>query len=127
MQECVCRQIEENCDDEYAEHPVFYTALLFTVEPDLPENSFRLQDYNYGDDPRAKIAGQEKSQPAATGYAAVVMMTPDNEEPVLVNDDGSAVRVHTAWSQFYFEPKENIEWYMTFNNWIMDDIDITVI
>ena len=127
VQECVCRQIEENCDDEYAEHPVFYTALLFTVEPDLPENSFRLQDYNYGDDPRAKIAGQEKSQPAATGYAAVVMMTPDNEEPELVNDDGSAVRVHTAWSQFYFEPKENIEWYMTFNNWIMDDIDITVI
>ena len=55
------------------------------------------------------------------------MMTPDNEEPELVNDDGSAVRVHTAWSQFYFEPKENIEWYMTFNNWIMDDIDITVI
>ena len=127
VQECVCRKMEGDCDDEGVEYPIFYTDLLYTLAPDLPENSFRMQDYNDGDDPRLKKAGQEKSQPAAMGYAAVVMLTPDNDEPEIVNADGSTARIHTSFSHFYFEPKENIEWYMIFNHKIMEDIDIRVI
>lgn len=127
VQECVCRKLEGHCDDEDIEYPIFYTDLLYTLDPDLPENSFRIQDYNDGDDPRTKKAGREKSQPAAMGYAAVVMLTPDNDEPEIVNADGSTARIHTSFSHFYFEPKDNIEWYMIFNHKIMDDIDIRVI
>lgn len=117
------QQMEErhfhNNDMVYQTH---YTAMTYTVCPDIPGSALILRDYDDGDRPRMK---NQNDCPSAS--VAIGIIGRANAPTMIVQPDGEASRTHVTCSSLYFETKLNIEWYMTFRVKMTDDIEVTLI
>lgn len=100
--------------DPNMEYPNHLLAISYSLEPDITEWGFRLQDCADGDQPR-RHGGQEGSATACgvDGPTAVVVGSHDP-------------KLHAACSSLHFEPVEEVEWQAVFSEKLMEDIEITL-
>lgn len=100
--------------DPNTEYPNHLLAISYSLEPDITEWGFRLQDCADGDQPR-RHGGQEGSATACgvDGPTAVVVGSHDP-------------KLHAACSSLHFEPVEEVEWQAVFSEKLMEDIEITL-
>ncbi len=114
-------QIKYTPDNDMV-YPTHYTAMTYTVCPDIPGSALILRDYDDGDRPRMK---NQNDCPSAS--VAIGIIGRANAPTMIVQPDGEASRTHVTCSSLYFETKLNIEWYMTFRVKMIDDIEVTLI
>lgn len=107
------------------DYPTHYTAMTYTVEPDIPGQDFMLRDYNEGDKPRLKNPRSNEFVPVAFASVGIIGGA-DGPTMILLSNENSA-KTHVACSSVYFEQPQDIEWYMSFNVKMMDDIDVKLI
>jgi len=90
------------------EYPTHYTALSYSVEPDLPREAFSVRDCGQGDSPRSK------NQDGADGCGILFVS----------KDDPNS---RAVCSHLHFEPleqPEKIEWQLVFFQKTAEDIEI---
>ncbi len=90
--------------DEF-EYPTHYTALSYSVEPDLPREAFSVRDIGQGDSPRSK-----KPQDCASSIG--ILFVTDDDHP------------EATCSHLRFEPPKRIEWQLVFFHKTAEDIEI---
>ncbi len=76
-----------------------YMQFFYTLEPDLPEDIFSVRDCSYGE----------------TGGAGVLLVCDEEDDAV-----------HTAFSSFYFNLPDEIEWRIVFQEKIKEDLTLTL-
>lgn len=112
--------------DENKIYPTCFSAMTYTIEPDIPRTEYLLQDHQNGDRPRPKAPYLDEFLPKAASIAMIGGA--DGPTSVfLAGKDAAASPQHTAFSSLYFEPQEQIEWNMLFYVKSMEDIKINVI
>lgn len=100
------------------EYPAHYTALSYTVEPELPREALTVRDRAQGDAPRPKppkelaavIGGADGS---AAAVSVGIIGGADGPTAILLAN-GKAGRPRAACSALYFDPPEQVEWRMVF-------------
>ncbi len=90
--------------DEW-EYPAYYTALSYSVEPDLPREAFSVRDVGQGDSPRSK-----KPQDCASSMG--ILFVTDDDHP------------EATCSHLRFEPPKRIEWQLVFFHKTAKDMEI---
>lgn len=96
------------------EFPVYYTAMSYTVTPQLPEGTFALQDCAESDSPRTIIhASVEPEADSSSKVCVGIIGGADGPTEIVVGkqEDG---KQRTAYSALHFEPAEAVEWRMVF-------------
>lgn len=93
--------------NENLEYPTHYTAMTYTIQPELPDGAISVNDCAQGDPPREKQTSPYLPfLPTATHFAAL------------------AVIGGGACSSLHFEPADHVEWRITFHEKPLDDIEI---
>lgn len=92
------------------EYPTHYSAMSYTVEPELPRDSLTVRDCGGGDRPRMK-----QTNPAGPTAASSVGILFAN---------GKTGQPRAAASALRFEPPEQIEWRMVFYHKTVEDMEI---
>lgn len=116
------QQMEQGAfHDDNVEYPTHYTAMTYTLFPDIANGDFRLEDCAESDRPRSKNSELEQPGAIAVGLIGITK----NTEITLEN--GASVHPHAAVSSLHFDPKPEIEWRMTFCQKMMEDLEVTLI
>lgn len=119
-------ELDAKCfGDEDMEYPTHYTAMTYTISPDIEEQSFLIQDYGEGDQPRRKSLRADELGEAAACSVAVIGGA-DGPTAIFVAK-GNSEKMRVACSSLYFEKKSEIEWQMLFYKKMMEDIGVTII
>ena len=114
---------EENFPDDGMEHPTHFTAMTYTLTPDLPGSAFSIQDCAEGDRPRRKEAACDGFCPAAS-----VGIIGGADGPTMVFAAGQPnARLHAACSSLHFEPTDEVQWRMVFREKPMGDCTVEAI
>lgn len=94
------------------EYPTNYLTLSYELNPDLPEENFRLEDCSRGDAPR----GRSEKKAAAVGIIAGTDVIGGVEGPTCLFIAGKSkkTRKRTAMSGLYFEVPEKLWWKAVF-------------
>lgn len=111
-------------DSQGWDYPAHYTAMAYTVEPELPRKALIVQDVEYGDQPRPKPR-EERDALAAIGGAdgpsacsIGIIGGSDGPAIVMAHAKGTLAyegpQLYTACSALRFAPPEKIEWRMSF-------------
>ena len=107
------------------DYPAQYTAMAYTLEPELPRGALMIQDAEEGDRPRMKPL-EEQAALAAIGGAdgpmacsiGIIGGTDGPTAIIMVHAKGTAAsdspRLYSACSALRFTPPERIEWRMSF-------------
>lgn len=123
---CETQQLEQrHFRNENMEYPTHYTAMTYTLDPEISGQDFILRDYNGGDRPRLKNPRPNEFSPIAVSSVGIIGSA-DGPTMILLSN-GDSAKTHIACSSLYFEQKENIEWYMSFNVKKMDDIEVELV
>ena len=124
VHECEIQQMEQrHFHNDSMEYPTHYTALTYTLTPEIPGCDFMLRDYNNGDRPRLKNPRPGEFSPVSS----VGVIGGADGPTMIILSNGNSARTRVACSSLYFEPQQNIEWYMTFSVKMMDDIEVSLI
>jgi len=103
--------------DENIEFPNHLTAMVYSLEPDIPGNRFMLQDCDSGDSPCAKNSEAGMGSVMFFGCNAIARIKKDGDE-----------KFHSACSSLHFEPvQEPVQWQIYFYEKMMEDIDVELI
>ena len=106
------------------EYPRWCRTLTYTVEPELPEGSFRIRDTGHGDRPRGTAC-------AAEGTASIgVIGGADGPTAIFLSDEASSngksggSRRRGVCSSLYFDPPETLTWRLSFRRRPWDGVDL---
>ncbi len=97
-------------DKEQWEYPTCYTAMSFTVEPELPRQSLTVRDSGQGDRPRLKQL--DSTGPTVASSVGIILANSKNSQ------------TWTVCSSLYFAWPERIEWRMVFRQKTVKDIKL---
>ena len=101
------------------EYPTHFTAMTFTLSPDLPDEAFSLRDSKEGDAARRKDG--------KTGSAASVGIIGGAVSPVLmVRQPKDEPRLHSACSALRFE-EVPVTWQFCFREKLLEDVSIDLL
>ena len=106
-------------------YPAHYTVVTYTLSPDISGREFMLRDYNDGDRPRPKNPRQEEISSLCASSIGIIGGA-DGPTMIALSSVDSG-RLHTACSSLYYDPKQDIEWYLSFNVKTMEDIEVDLI
>lgn len=116
-------------DKDQWEYPTRYTAMSFTVEPELPRQSLTIRDCGRGDSPRPRPL-EELDALAAIGGAdgptaacPVGIIGGADGPTVMILANGKSGQPRAACSSLYFEQPKQIEWRMVFRQKTVEDIE----
>ena len=112
--------------DQTMEYPTCYTQMFYRLEPDLNRNQFRIVDCAQGDSPRYKEGVPKPEYPGAVSVGIIGGAS----GPVTItarSADGSSGTTHFAASALHFEPAEEIEWRIVFQETPNDDLTISLL
>lgn len=107
--------------DPNQEYPTHYHIMTYTVQPELPQADFRLQDCAKGDPPRQKKCDLHSSR---TSGCSAIGIIGGSDGPTVLLLSGEQVNTHTTASVLHFEPQEKTEWRMVFFKKTREDISI---
>lgn len=112
--------------DTALEHPSHYTAMSYTITPELPDGVMDIADCDEGDRPRQ--APPAPGQPAATSCSMVVGIIGGAVAPAVIacgkNKQG---KLHAVCSSLHFEPIEQVEWRIVFHEQRLEGADVDLI
>lgn len=112
--------------DETMEFPCHYTAMTYTVDPELSREQFRIKECGEGDRPRPK-PGTDRGQMSVMFGVPGVMYYADGL-PKFYEADGKVLIPQTCISHLYFDSvPDPIEWRMVFHEKRMEDIEVELI
>jgi len=109
--------------DQTMEYPSSYTQMVYRIEPDLNRNQFRIMDCAQSDRPRYKEDVQRPEYPAAVSVGIIGGAS----GPVLMLSKNEDTSSHFAASALHFEPVEEIEWRIVFQEIPNDDLTISLL
>lgn len=112
--------------DKDLEFPSHFTAMSYTLTPDLPTHTFQIKDCNEGDRPRPKHPDPHGRHSMSVGVMAI-MRSSDGPTSVFLAD-GSKAQTHAVASSMHFEPlSEPVEWYLIVSEKLMEDVEVDLI
>lgn len=126
VQEYEQQEVPEHGLEDDMEWPTHYTAMNYTITPDLPDNSFVIQDRSDSDQPRR---ADERFEPeaqmdtccsiigSADGPTAIFMGIPRKER----------CKYRIACSALHFETVDDVEWSITFREKQFDDMRVEIV
>lgn len=120
--------IQHISDAEY-EFPTHYTAMTYKLEPNIPNESFQIRDCVDNDEPKRKSEKGFASQSTDEACAIGIIGSADGPTVIMLSavNNSSNSEVHTVFSSLHFEPRENIEWKLIFNEKPMDDVEVDLL
>lgn len=114
---------EANFPDDGMEHPTHFTAMTYTLSPDLPGRELSIRDCAEGDRPRRKETSRGGFSPAVS---IGIIGGADGPTMVLVSEQPAA-KLHAACSSLHFAPVDQVEWRMVFRVKRMNGCTVDVI
>lgn len=129
VHEYEAQQMEQrHFQDESMEYPTHYTAMTYTLYPDISGHNFMIRDYKKGDRPRLKKIRNGEFEPVSVSSVGVIGIIGGADGPTMILlSDGSSAKLRVACSSLHFEPKSEVEWYVSFREKLMEDIEVTLI
>lgn len=106
--------------EEY-EFPTLYTAMTYTLEPELSSMNFRIRDC--ADNEQPKLKPKNPLEPEAS-YSVAIIGGADGPTAVFFSPAGEKTQPHTAMSALRFEHTDDIEWKIIFREKMMEDVVI---
>ena len=113
----------ERFGDKNYEYPTHYTAMSYTLSPDLPDNSFTVTDCEDGDRPRKKLVVPNEPQSSGDCIAISIIGGAQSGTAIIFggNEQG---KPHVVCSALHFTPVDNVEWKMVFHEKTYADITV---
>ena len=106
--------------DSDMEYPNHFLVMSYSLEPDIPNPGFVLQDCASPDEPRHK-----KQNPYRTaGTSTAIGIIGGADGPTAVLTGRNAASLHAVCSALRFEPVEQVWWRPVFREKLVSDIDI---
>lgn len=102
----------EQFQDEALDVPRYYTAMCYTLSPDLPENVFAIYDCQRSDAPRLKQP--DPSMPLPDGSASIGIIGGADGPTAIFIGGNAPPKQHATFSALHFEPVTDVEWRMEF-------------
>ena len=109
------------------EYPTYYTAMSYTVEPELPRDMLTVRDCAQGDSPRPKPPEELAALAAiggADGPAACSVGIIGGAATAIILANGKSGHPRAACSALRFEPPEQVEWRMVFYQKTVEDMEL---
>lgn len=108
------------------DYPNQLVSMTYTLEPDLPTESFRIRDCLESETPRRKPEHAHEPQAAHAACEFGVIGGADGPTAILLSDRSSkpAVASHVAVSSLYFQAPPVIDWQMIFREKPLPDLEV---
>lgn len=107
--------------------PTHYTAMSYTLSPDLTDTDLSVSDADPGDPPREKRPAENGFGPTAVCSAGVIGVIGGADGPTAVISGKERRRLRAACSSLRFEPREKPLWTAAFVEKLREDILIKLI
>ena len=115
----------ENFHNAEYELPVHHTAMTYSVEPGLPERNFFVRDCANNDQPKHRPVNKSGVKPDNSACSVAMIGGADGPTAVFVSA-GRASSQRIALSALHFEPADDIEWKIIFNEKLTDDMETEI-
>lgn len=126
VREYEAQEMDQHCfGNEEMEYPTHYTAMTYTLEPDIPDDGFRLQDCDRGDPPRARAVVPDG--PTAVCSAVVMGVIGRADGPTAIVLSGGPARLHAACSALHFAPVTTVTWYAIFREKLLPGCTVALL
>ena len=115
--------------DPNMEYPRNTLVMSYSLEPDIHDRGFMIQDCGEGDRPRKKTHTPNKHiyEPESVAYAGVIGVIGGADGPTSILMGRNALKLHAACSELHFDPVDTVEWRAVFSEKLVDDVDVTLI
>jgi len=109
--------------DQNLEYPSHFMSMSYTLDPDLPNDTFQLKDCDDGDRPRPKQPDPHGRFSMSVGVVAMVRSADGPTSAFLA--DGTPTKAHAIASSMHFEPlTEPVEWRIIFLEKLLPDLQV---
>lgn len=108
------------------EYPTHFTAMSYSLEPDITGQGFMIQDCAEGDRPRRKECDFDNAGPVACNAVSVGIIG-GADGPTAIILGKTMPKLHVACSAPHFEPVESVEWRTVFSQKLMDDVNVNLL
>lgn len=127
VQEYEAQEVDgDRFHDKVLEFPTHFTAMSYTIHPDMPNDAFMLKDCARGDSPRPKNPVDRGRFAMSVGAIARIRSSDGQTQVFYVGDD--PLKPHVICSNLHFEPvAEPVEWRLAVREKLMPDMDVTLI
>ena len=115
---------QRNFWNEEMEYPTHYTAMTYTISPEISGFDFMLQDMAEGDSPRLKVQKENEFGPIAVCTVGIIGGA--NTPTMLKFSDGEE-KLRTACSSLYFEETDRVDWCLKFAVKQVEDVEVALI
>ena len=110
-------------DDKNYEYPTHYTAMKYTLSPDLPGNTFTVNDCEQSDRPKQKQV--DSNEPQCSASRAAIGATGETDGPTAIFCVATAQgKPRVVCSALHFDPVDDVEWQMVFYKKTCEDITV---
>lgn len=107
------------------EYPTHYTAMSYTVEPELPQQSLTVRDCAQGDTPRMRPLEELGAAGADGSVACSIGIIGGADGPTtIMMVNGKRGQPHAACSALHFDLPEKIEWRVVFYQKMVEDMEL---
>ncbi len=108
------------------DYPRHYTAMTYTLEPDLPDRRFQVLDCAESDGPRQK--SMNRFEPQAQNDAFVIGIIGGADGPTMIISGAKEEdHRHIAMSALHFAPADDVEWKIVFREKRMEDLAVDLL
>lgn len=112
--------------DSSMEYPSRFTAISYSLEPDITGRGFMIQDCVEGDKPRQKECASNACEPVAFAAASVGVIG-SADGPTAITMGQKTQKLHAACSSLHFEPVDEVEWRVIFSEKLMGDVEVELV
>lgn len=127
VQEYEQKKLSDNSFIYPMEFPMHYTAMSYTVTPEMPDGAFSIEDCADCDQPRRKE--RNPLEPEARMDVCCVSIIGGAYGPAAIVSGQSETqeKLRAACSSPHFEPEEEIEWHVVFHEKQFEDFIVEII
>lgn len=126
MHECEQKELPQSVFQQPdMEFPMHYTAMSYTITPDLPDGAITIRDCADSDQPRRKEVNP--MEPEASHCTAVSIIGGSDGPTAIIFCNSEERKQHVVCSSPHFEPTDKIEWRLIFHEKQFDKllVDLT--
>lgn len=128
VQEVEQQELPEHAfGDPNMEYPRNTLAMSYSLEPDIHDRGFMVQDCAEGDRPKQKKLDPNEFETVVFAHAAAIGVIGGADGPTAIITGRGSPKLHVACSSLHFEPVGEVEWRAVFSEKLMDDMDVTLI